>query len=76
MQDHILWEEELHGGQTWSQVLQRGMSLRFTDLVQRKEDAELRQMLSRKQEFELKMDSLQRLRYVRSGRPSTCVKDI
>ncbi len=32
MQDQILWEEELHGGQTWSQVLERGMSLRFTDL--------------------------------------------
>jgi hypothetical protein len=30
--------------------------------AQRKEDLELRQMLSKRQEFELKMDSLQRLR--------------
>lgn len=32
MQEHILWEEGLRGGQTWSQVLERGMSLRVTDL--------------------------------------------
>ncbi len=32
MNETILWEEALHGGQTWSQVLERGMSLRITDL--------------------------------------------
>ncbi|MBY0504874.1 MAG: urea carboxylase-associated family protein [Bryobacteraceae bacterium] len=32
MQESILWEEDLRGGQTWSQVLERGMSLRLTDL--------------------------------------------
>ena len=32
MNETILWEEELRGGQTWSQVLDAGMALRFTDL--------------------------------------------
>ena len=32
MNETILWEEELRGGQTWSQVLDPGMALRFTDL--------------------------------------------
>jgi len=32
MNESILWEEELRGGQTWSHVLERGMSIRFTDL--------------------------------------------
>lgn len=32
MQENILWEEELRGGQSWSQVLERGMALRLTDL--------------------------------------------
>jgi urea carboxylase-associated protein 2 len=32
MNESILWEEELRGGQTWSHVLERGMALRFTDL--------------------------------------------
>ena len=32
MQERIFWEEDLRGGQTWSQVLERGMSLRVTDL--------------------------------------------
>ena len=32
MNETILWEEELRGGQTWSQVLYPGMALRFTDL--------------------------------------------
>ena len=32
MTESILWEDHLHGGQTWSQVLQPGMALRFTDI--------------------------------------------
>ncbi len=32
MNETILWEEELRGGQTWSHVLDRGMAIRFTDL--------------------------------------------
>lgn len=30
--EQILWEDDLHGGQTWSQVLEAGMALRLTDL--------------------------------------------
>jgi len=32
MNDTILWEEELHGGQTWSQTLSPGMALGLTDI--------------------------------------------
>ncbi len=32
MTESILWEEHLHGGQTWSQVLEPGMALRLTDI--------------------------------------------
>ncbi|MCX6591929.1 MAG: urea carboxylase-associated family protein [Acidobacteria bacterium] len=32
MSDQILWEDHLHGGQTWSQVLERGQALRLTDV--------------------------------------------
>lgn len=32
MIETVLWEELLHGGQTWSQVLEPGMALRLTDL--------------------------------------------
>ncbi len=32
MNESILWEEELRGGQTWSHVLERGMSIRLTDI--------------------------------------------
>ncbi|HEU0122974.1 MAG TPA: urea amidolyase associated protein UAAP1 [Bryobacteraceae bacterium] len=31
MSETILWEETLHGGQTWSHVLEPGMALRLTD---------------------------------------------
>lgn len=32
MSESILWEELLHGGQTWSHVLEPGMALRLTDI--------------------------------------------
>ena len=32
MSEMILWEETLHGGQTWSHVLEPGMALRLTDI--------------------------------------------
>lgn len=32
MTENILWEEELHGGQCWSHILERGMAIRLTDL--------------------------------------------
>lgn len=32
MSETILWEELLHGGQTWSHVLEPGMALRLTDV--------------------------------------------
>lgn len=32
MSETILWEELLHGGQTWSHVLEPGMALRLTDI--------------------------------------------
>jgi urea carboxylase-associated protein 2 len=32
MNDNILWEETLRGGQTWSQILKRGQAIRVTDL--------------------------------------------
>ncbi len=32
MSETILWEETLHGGQTWSHVLEPGMALRLTDI--------------------------------------------
>lgn len=32
MDEQVLWQEELRGGQTWSHVLERGMALRITDL--------------------------------------------
>lgn len=33
MTETILWEEDLRGGQTWSQVLDRGMALRLVDTL-------------------------------------------
>lgn len=33
MNNSILWEEELRGGQTWSAELERGMALRLTDIA-------------------------------------------
>jgi uncharacterized protein len=32
MNESILWEEKLHGGQAWSAVLDRGMAIGLTDL--------------------------------------------
>jgi len=32
MTETILWEDTLHGGQTWSHVLEPGMALRLTDI--------------------------------------------
>lgn len=32
MTESIFWEEQLHGGQIWSQVLEPGMALRLTDI--------------------------------------------
>lgn len=32
MSETVLWEEDLRGGQTWSQVLEKGMALRITDI--------------------------------------------
>jgi len=32
MSETILWEDLLHGGQTWSHVLEPGMAIRLTDL--------------------------------------------
>ena len=32
MSEHILWEDLLRGGQTWSQVLEAGMAVRLTDI--------------------------------------------
>lgn len=32
MTERILWEDDLHGGQTWSHVLEAGMALRLTDV--------------------------------------------
>ena len=32
MKENTLWEDKLHGGQTWSHILDRGKSLRLTDL--------------------------------------------
>jgi len=32
MSESIFWEDSLHGGQTWSQVLEAGMALRLTDI--------------------------------------------
>jgi uncharacterized protein len=30
--ERVLWEDDLHGGQTWSHVLEAGMALRLTDI--------------------------------------------
>ena len=32
MSENILWEDLLHGGQAWSQVLEAGMAMRLTDI--------------------------------------------
>lgn len=32
MSENILWQDNLHGGQTWSHVLEPGMALRLTDI--------------------------------------------